>query len=72
MLNRPGIVGGSNSLETGAMTNETKSPRFSPAVRERAVRMVGEHAQEPLTRLIAALVLKMPAKFGAIAVWPIL
>ena len=54
------------------MTNESKSPRFSPAVRERAVRMVGEHAQEPLTRLIAALVLKMPAKFGAIAVWPIL
>ena len=28
------------------MTNQTKSPKFSPEVRERAVRMVCEHAPE--------------------------
>ena len=46
-LNRPGFVGGSNSRETGAMTNHHKtSPRYSPEVRERAVRLVFDHAGE--------------------------
>lgn len=46
-LNRPGILGGSNSREDGAMeTPKQKSPAYSPEVRERAVRMVFEHRAE--------------------------
>jgi CheY-like chemotaxis protein len=39
-LNRPGFLGGSNLSEDGAMKTST---RYSPEVRERAVRMVREH-----------------------------
>jgi len=39
-LNRPGFPGGSRPWEYGAMTRPS---RFSPKVRERAVRMVMEH-----------------------------
>ena len=42
-LNRPGLRGGSNSREDGAMS---KSPTYSPEVRERAIRMVLEHRGE--------------------------
>jgi hypothetical protein len=42
-LNRPGIVGGSNAWEIGAMN---KPKTYSPEVRERAVRMGFEHAPE--------------------------
>ena len=42
-LNRPGFRGGFNSLEDEAMN---KSKKFSPEVRERAVRMVQEHRGE--------------------------
>ena len=42
-LNRTGIAGGSNSCENGVMT---KPVRYSPEVRERAVRMVLEHQKE--------------------------
>ena len=43
MLNRPGNSGGSNLGEDGAMK---KSNKFSPEVRQRAVRMVQEHRGE--------------------------
>ena len=42
-LNRPGFREGSNSREDGAMS---KSPKFSPGVRERAVRKVLESRGE--------------------------
>jgi transposase len=42
-LNRPGFIGGSIPREDGVMARPS---RFSPEVRERAVRMVFEHAQE--------------------------
>jgi transposase-like protein len=46
-VNPPGFVGGSNSREAGAMTSKTTN-KFSPEVRERAVRMVLDHeAQHP-------------------------
>src|SRR5450432_2807588 len=45
-----------------AMTNESKSPRFSPEVRERAVRMVGEHAQEHASQWAAMV--SIAAKIG--------
>jgi len=41
-VDRTGFGGGSNPSEGGAMTNKT-SNRFSPEVRQRAVRMVLEH-----------------------------
>ena len=44
------------------MTNESKSPRFSPEVRERAVRMVGEHAQEHASQWAAMV--SIAAKIG--------
>lgn len=37
-LNRPGFAGGCNSCETGAMTNQIKSPKFSAEVRPRTWR----------------------------------
>ena len=49
-LNRPGIVGGSNSREVGAMA---KIMRFAPEVRERAVRMLWEHEREYPSRWAA-------------------
>src|SRR5690242_15863001 len=45
-LNRSGFAGGSNSGEGGAMEKQKKSVPFSPEVRDRAVRMVLEHAGE--------------------------
>ena len=42
-MNRPGIVGGSNSGEVGVMTNRRQ--RYSPEFRERAIRLVQEHKQ---------------------------
>ena len=42
-LNGPGNQGGSNLSENGAMN---KPPKFSPEIRERAVRMVHEHREE--------------------------
>jgi len=42
-MNRPGFCGGSNSRENGAMN---KSNKYSPEVRERAVRLVQEHRAE--------------------------
>ena len=42
-VNRPGIPGGSRVGEVGAMS---KRPRFSQEVRERAVRLVVEHASD--------------------------
>jgi transposase len=43
VLNRSGFLGGSDSLEVGAMTRRSKYPK---EVRERAVRMVFEHRDE--------------------------
>ena len=42
-MNRPGLWRGSNLCENGAMKKHNK---FSPEVRERAVRMVQEHRGE--------------------------
>jgi hypothetical protein len=42
-MNLTGIAGGSNSCENGVMT---KPNRYSPEVREPAVRLVLEHQQE--------------------------
>jgi transposase len=47
------------------MTNESKSkksPRFSPEVRERAVRMVGEHRREHTSEWAA--IVSIAAKIG--------
>ncbi len=40
LVNRPRIAGGCNSEEVGVMN---KATRYSPEVRERAIRMVLEH-----------------------------
>ena len=48
-MNRPGFAGGSNSQEDGAMTSPTTN-KFSPELRNRAVRMVREHAGEHPSR----------------------
>jgi hypothetical protein len=45
-LNCPGFAGGSISWEDGAMSKQQKRPSYSPEVRERAVRMVGEQARD--------------------------
>jgi transposase len=42
-LNRPGIAGDSISCEDGVMSRQN---RYSPEVRERAVRLVLEHEQD--------------------------
>ena len=43
VVNRPGFLGGFNLCEDGAMN---KTNKFSPEVRERAVRMLQEHRGE--------------------------
>ena len=43
-LNRPGFAGGSTLCEDGALSKQKTAPRYSREVRERAVRMVREHA----------------------------
>ena len=47
------------------MTNQSESPKFSPEVRERAVRMVGEHAQEHASQWAA--IVSIAAKIGCTA-----
>ena len=47
------------------MTNQSKSPKFSPEVRERAVRMVGEHAAEHASQWAA--IVSIAAKIGCTA-----
>jgi len=47
------------------MTNESKSPRFSPEVRERAVRMVAEHRNEHHSHWAA--IVSIAAKIGCTA-----
>ena len=44
------------------MTNESKSPKFSPEVRERAVRMVLDHAGDYPSQWAA--IASIAAKFG--------
>ena len=47
------------------MTNESKSPKFSPEVRERAVRMVFEHRSEHASPWAA--IVSIAAKIGCTA-----
>jgi len=47
------------------MTSESKSPKFSPEVRERAVRMVREHSGEHTSQWAA--VVSIAAKIGCTA-----
>ena len=47
------------------MTNQSKSPRFSPEVRERAVRMVGEHVPEHASQWAA--IISIAPKIGCTA-----
>jgi transposase-like protein len=47
------------------MTNQTKSPKFSPEVRERAVRMVREHRSEHAS--LWAAIVSIAAKIGGTA-----
>ena len=47
------------------MTNQSKSPRFSPEVRERAVRMVFEHRSEHTSQWAA--IASIAAKIGCTA-----
>ena len=47
------------------MTNESHSPRFSPEMRERAVRMVQEHRTEHRSQWAA--IVSIAAKFGCTA-----
>ena len=47
------------------MTNQTKSPKFSPEVRERAVRMVFEHLGEHASQWAA--IVSIAAKIGCTA-----
>ena len=47
------------------MTNESHSPRFSPKVRERAVRMVQEHRTEHRSQWAA--IVSIAAKIGCAA-----
>src|SRR3972149_4997173 len=49
----------------GAMTNQTKSPKFSPEVRERAVRMVFEHRSDHASQWAA--IVSIAAKIGCTA-----
>ena len=47
------------------MTNQTESPKFSPEVRERAVRMVREHRSEHAS--LWAAIVSIAAKIGCTA-----
>ena len=47
------------------MTNQSKSPKFSPEVRERAVRMVLEHRSEHASQWAA--IVSIAAKIGCTA-----
>ena len=47
------------------MTNQAKTPKFSPEVRERAVRMVAEHAHEHTSQWAA--IASIAAKIGCTA-----
>lgn len=65
-LNRPGFAGGSDSRETGAMTNPSKVPKsFSPEMRGRAVRMVHEHRGDHPSEWAA--ITSIAAKIGCTA-----
>jgi hypothetical protein len=46
LVNRPGIRGGSNRWEDGVMSGVGKGGRYPDELRERAVRMVFDHAHE--------------------------
>jgi transposase len=59
ILNRPGIPGGFDSWEVGAMTRQGRYPQ---ELRERAVRMVFEHQDEHPSQWAA--ICSIAAKFG--------